>query len=357
LFLASDGNLYGTTDNGGNFGQGTVFRMTTPGGAIKILHHFNGTDGSRPDGPLIQGTDGKLYGTTVTGGANGSGEVFQMTLSGTFKVIFSFDAFTDPDQICNNDGGNPAAGLMLAADGFFYGVTFNGGANCLGTIFRVSNTGSFGKLFDFAGSGGAVSGANPTTTLKLHTNGIIYGLTESGGGPTNQGSYFSLSPSNNLIHILIVEGPIFVLPGQPVEIFGNNLTHVANVYFGSGAAQFQIGSDTFLRATVPSSAIDAPISAVFDTGLQVETLMSVHILPIITNLDPTSGQVGMQVGIVGGGFSGAKKVTFGGVKATSFTVVTPSLIRAIVPAGAVTGKVAVTTPNGKAMSKQIFTVN
>ncbi|MGA9474488.1 MAG: IPT/TIG domain-containing protein [Terriglobales bacterium] len=67
--------------------------------------------------------------------------------------------------------------------------------------------------------------------------------------------------------------------------------------------------------------------------------------------------VGTQVGIVGGGFAGATEVTFGGVKAKTFTVVTPSLIQAIVPKRAKTGVVTVTTPNGTAISTQTFTVN
>jgi hypothetical protein len=67
--------------------------------------------------------------------------------------------------------------------------------------------------------------------------------------------------------------------------------------------------------------------------------------------------VGTQVGIVGGGFAGATKVEFGGVAATTFNVNTPGLIQAIVPSGAKTGKVTVVTPNGSAISKQVFTVN
>jgi hypothetical protein len=107
---------------------------------------------------------------------------------------------------------------------------------------------------------------------------------------------------------------------------------------------------------VPSAAVDGLIVATLASGQQIQTQLAVHILPNITNLDPTSGPVGAQVGIVGGGFVGAKKVNFGGVKATSYTVVTPSLIRAIVPTGAKTGKVTVTTLNGTATSKQTFTV-
>jgi len=93
------------------------------------------------------------------------------------------------------------------------------------------------------------------------------------------------------------------------------------------------------------------------TGEQLESQQSVHILPKIQNLDPSSGPAGTQVGIVGGGFAGTTKVTFGGIATANFTVVNPGLIQATVPAGARTGKVGVVTPNGSVTSKETFTVN
>ncbi len=107
---------------------------------------------------------------------------------------------------------------------------------------------------------------------------------------------------------------------------------------------------------MPSAAIDGPVSVTLATGLQVESAQGVHVLPKITSLDPSSGSVGTVVDVVGGGFAGTSTVTFGGVAATNFTVVSPALVQATVPAGAVTGKVIVTTPNGSATSKQTFTV-
>jgi hypothetical protein len=149
----------------------------------------------------------------------------------------------------------------------------------------------------------------------------------------------------------------WVILDQPVTILGDNLNEVINVNFGSVAAQFQAGSSTHLTAEVPSAAIDSPVTVTLATGEQVESQQVVHILPSITNLDPSSGPVGMRVAIVGGGFAGTKKVTFGGVKATDFTVVTPALIQATLPQGAKTGKVRVVTPNGSATSEVTFTVN
>jgi uncharacterized repeat protein (TIGR03803 family) len=356
LYLASDGNLYGTTTAGGAFEDGTVFRMTTAG-VIKTLHSFSGSDGAYPYGPVTQGRDGNLYGTTPRGGANDDGEVFQLTLAGKLTVLHSFDSV--PASGTNNDGASPQAGLLAASNGFFYGANLFGGAFGWGTLFQITKTGVFQKLFDFTGTG-AVAGADPFTTLMEYTGGPFYGATIGAtpeGGPANSnGNIYRLTPPNPIL-TLIIEGPIFVHPGVPVEILGNNLEQVTNVAFARVPAQFQPGSETYLTATVPMLAVDGFISATFPTGLQVQTQSAVHILPLITNLDPTSGHVGTHVGIVGGGFAGAKKVTFGGVKATNFTVVTPTLIQAIVPTGAITGKVRVITPNGTATSKQTFTVN
>jgi hypothetical protein len=108
---------------------------------------------------------------------------------------------------------------------------------------------------------------------------------------------------------------------------------------------------------VPSAAVDGLITVTLATGQQLQSQQTVHILPKITNLDPSSGSVGTQVNIVGGGFAGTTKVTFGGVTTANFSVVTPALIQATVPAGAKTGKVSVFTPNGSAASKQTFTVD
>lgn len=347
LLLASDGNLYGAAGGGTN-GKGVIFRMATPGGAIKVIHNFNGTDGSNAVGSLVQAPDGNLYGTTSAGGPNNNGEIFKMTLTGKITVLHTFDI----NGV--SDGELPNAGLLAASDGYLYGVNSGGGASQLGTLFRITTGGAYTKLFDFTGVGGPVPGAFPGTALTQHTNGNLYGSVFRGGSSDN-GVFFSLQ-APNLSQILKVAGPIFVLPGGPVEILGNNLTHAIFVNFGSVQAQFQPGSDNYLTATVPTQALDATISVTYDTGLQTQTLMAVHILPVITNLDPPSGPVGTVVDITGGGFTGAKKVTFGGVAATSFNVLSPSLIQATVPTGAKTGKVKVGTPNGTATSPMKFTV-
>lgn len=352
LILASDGYFYGATSFGGKPDAGTVFRMTTAG-AIKIVYPFSGgSDGSSPNAPLAQGKDGNLYGTTYSGGG-GVGTAFKVTLPAPYveSVLYSFDG---------TSGGatNPDAGLLAASDGNFYGSTLHGGVDNLGSLFELSG-GSYFQLDDFSGTTGAIAGASPQSALMENIDGLFYGVTPAGGtngGGGGDGVFYSLTPPNPVNHITLCCN-WWVILDQPVTILGQGLTGVVNVQFGAVQAQFKQGSDTFLTAEVPSAAVDAPVTVTLATGLQLQSAQSVHILPKIKNLDPTSGPVGTQVGIVGGGFAGATKVTFGGVAATSFTVTTAGLIQATVPAGAKTGKVGVVTPNGSATSKQTFTVN
>lgn len=351
LFSAQDGTLYGTTYDGGASGLGTVFSMTTAG-VINTVYPFTSADGSYPNSPLTQGADGYLYGTALYGGTGGMGSVFKVSTSGVFTTVYSFGVAPD--------GAYPIAGLLAASDGNFYGTTIGGGASKNGTIFEITKTGAYLKLFDFTGSTGAVLGSSPYTTLMQHPNGSFYGLTYEGGlNNFNKGVVYSLTPVNLLSTVTLCCNT-FVILDQPVNILGVNLDQVLSVTFGGAQAQFQQISPGYLMAFVPSGALDGPVVVtVINPGggeEQLQSQQNLHILPTITNLDPTSGPAGTSVGIVGGGFAEATKVSFGGVKA-SFTVNTPSLIQATVPARAKTGKVRVTTRNGIATSQQIFTVN
>ena len=353
LFLASDGNLYGTSAYGGDFNSGTVFRVTPPGGAIKVMHSFNGTDGYNPDSPVVQGSDGSLYGTTLTTNSGSApGVIYKMSLSGKLLIVHNFGQFTS--GWINPDGASPQAGLLAASDGNLYGVTSTGGANGFGTIYQLKSGGTFTKLLDLSGSANANPAADTNTGLIQHTNGSLFGVTSQLGAYA-QGNFYNLT-AINFSQILTVAGPIFVLPGGPVEILGNSLTQVSNINFGAVAASFRIGSDTQLLATVPFAAIDAAINAIYVTGLQVQTVSSVHILPLITTIDPLSGPVGTVVTISGGGFNRATNVTFGGINATGFTVLSPTTIQATVPSGFTKGRVAVKTRNGKSLSSQKFVV-
>jgi uncharacterized repeat protein (TIGR03803 family) len=131
LLEGSDGNLYGATAGGGANDAGTVFAIT-PGGALTTLHSFNTADGANVSAALIQATDGNLYGTTREGGAHSGGTVFQITPGGGLTTLYDFCTQAD----CT-DGSAPAAPLVQDTDGNLYGTT-SSDATGFGTIFRLS---------------------------------------------------------------------------------------------------------------------------------------------------------------------------------------------------------------------------
>jgi uncharacterized repeat protein (TIGR03803 family) len=180
LVLGTNGNLYGTTSQGGtNGGFGTVFQMTT-NGSLTTLFSFNGTNGSTPLSVLLPGTNGTFYGTTSAGGPGGLGTVFQINTNGqlTNWVVFN-----------GTNGANPYDGLMKGTDGNFYGTTYNGGSANLGTIFRLTSAGVLTTLVSFNN----LNGANPFAQLFQATDGNIYGTTELGGA-TGDGTAFQITP-------------------------------------------------------------------------------------------------------------------------------------------------------------------
>jgi len=121
--------------------------VTLPAQTFTSLYSFDGTDGAFPLAGLVQGTNGELYGTANTGGANGDGTVFSLTpSSGAFSVLHSFDG---------TDGESPSAGLVLGTNGIFYGTTYNGGAYGVGTVFSLTASGALTSLHSFDGPAGA----------------------------------------------------------------------------------------------------------------------------------------------------------------------------------------------------------
>jgi len=194
------GNLYGTGGYGGTSGAGVVFMLSPNAGAKTgwtetVLYNFtNGTDGGYPYAVPAFDAAGNLYGTTLNGGNAGNGVVFRLVppTSGTTwteQVLHSFDASTD--------GNFPRTGVILDASGNLYGTTENGGTFNWGTVFEVSPpvhgssnwTESVLHNFDFGTDGG-----NPgLSTLVQDNTGNLYGTTQVGGTPKG-GIAFELSP-------------------------------------------------------------------------------------------------------------------------------------------------------------------
>jgi uncharacterized repeat protein (TIGR03803 family) len=202
LIQGTDGNLYGTTAQGGAHGYGTVFKIT-PSGRPTTLHSFHGpnTDGANPYAGLIQGANGKFYGTTVSGGAYGYGTVFKITPSGRLTTLHSFD---------NTDGAFPQAGLVQGTDGNFYGTTLNGGAdssctlngfNGCGTVFKITPSGVLTTLHSFDNTDGAF----PYAKLVQATDGKFYGTTLEGGAD-NYGTVFKITSNGTLTSLHSFDG-------------------------------------------------------------------------------------------------------------------------------------------------------
>lgn len=212
LLLASDGNYYGATDEGGTAGRGTIFRMT-PGGVVTFLYSFTDTavDGWQPNGSLVQGADGALYGLTVNGGQYNAGTIFKITLDGQFTNLHHFGATSD-------DAIAPLGGLLLASDGNFYGTTVNGGGQSQGTIFKMTSAGVVTIIYKFGnqGSNRLVDGDGPNAQLFEGNDGLLYGTTNSGGANacSNCGILFRITKAGNK-ETLFSFGPLLENPADP----------------------------------------------------------------------------------------------------------------------------------------------
>lgn len=341
LLLGIDGNLYGTTLGGGTYNSGTVFQFSPSAKTIKTLYSFH-TEWS-PTGPLTQGIDGALYGTTSNGGTGDGGGVYRITTGGSYKVLYNF-------TVSGTDGRYPETGVVQGSDGFLYGVASDGGAFGLGTLFKVSTTGTgFQALYSFQ----TPTGDTPSSALLLHTNGTLYGQTFHGGTHTAYGTIFSFT--NNLkpfVEPLVLHS---AKVGASVSLLGQGFTTTTGVTFGTQAATYTVKSDTFLIAKPVAGSTTAQITVKEPSG-NLLTFQKFKIVPSITTFSPPSGPVGTEVTITGMSLSQAASVRFGGVPATTFTVNSNTEVTATVPTGAVTGKISIVTPGGTATSATVFTV-
>jgi uncharacterized repeat protein (TIGR03803 family) len=192
LVIDASGNFYGTTNLGGPADQGTVFKIA-PDGTETALHAFTGgSDGGYPQANLLRDKAGNLFGTAVTGGSgcsgSGCGTIFEVAADGAFTTLH---AFTGGD-----DGWFPMSGLIADRKGNLYGTADVGGAHGFGTVFRLSQHGTFKVLYAFAGGN---DGAYSQAGLIWDSSGNLYGTTRGGGGSKACGDYgcgtvFKLAP-------------------------------------------------------------------------------------------------------------------------------------------------------------------
>jgi len=196
LMQDTSGNVYGTTVNGGTNGWGSIYQMSRLG-TLTPLHSFKGgVDGGGPYAALAQGTNGLFYGTAQVAGTNGYGAVFQVSSNGSFTSLYSFHALVGAN-LTNVDGATPKYALTLGTNGNFYGTASQGGTNGQGTVFEVTHQGEVTVLYSFSNS---VDGAAPSGPLLQFTNGLLYG-TSIGGGSNGHGTVFQVTAAGNVTAI------------------------------------------------------------------------------------------------------------------------------------------------------------
>ncbi|HKF00791.1 MAG TPA: choice-of-anchor tandem repeat GloVer-containing protein [Candidatus Sulfotelmatobacter sp.] len=313
VIQGADGNLYGTTFAA----DGTVFKIS-PTGVFNTLHSFQYFDGAGPNAPLVQGIDGSFYGTTDSGGMYGYGTVFKITSAGSFNVLHNFT--------CGDDGCVPVDGLVQGTDGSFYGTTREGGANGDGSVFKMTPGGTVTTLYTFSGPDGAA----PFGGLARGTDGNFYGTTSS-GGTLNDGTIFRMSPSGSYSVVYNFDGTTgstpYVTPTQ----------HTNGVIYGD---TLQGGTGNVSPCTTGSCGVFYGLNA--------------HLRAYVSML-PNAGKVGSTVEFLGQNFTSTTTVSFNGLLATS-SVKSSTYVTAIVPSGATTGFVTVTTSKGTLKSNKKFRV-
>jgi len=334
LFLATDGNFYGTTDGGGTNGFGTIFKVTSKG-KLTTIHSFcaktSCTDGAYPFSSIMQGRDGNFYGTTAEGGIQnqvcpqyGCGVAYKLTPQGKYTTLYRFCS-----QSNCTDGAVPQGGSLLqATDGDFYGTTDNGGENSEGTAYKITSTGKAMVIHSFCPPTNCDDGAIPYAGLIQGTDGNLYG-TASIGGSGGFGLAFKMT-----------------LSGVVTSLYSFNINGVDGSFPSNKVFQATDGS---LWGTTNQGG-KTSCSGGCGTTFRIKNGLGRFVQAV-----PTVGGVGAKVIILGNDLTGAGGLAFNGTPA-QFRVISASEIETAVPAGATTGKVKVTGPHGALVSSVDFRV-
>jgi uncharacterized repeat protein (TIGR03803 family) len=360
LTLATDGNFYGTASAGGASNNGVLF-MLSPNSVYTVLHEFaGGTDGAIPDTPPIEASDGNLYGTTL--GIGGASTVYKFTIGGSLSTIYTF----------SQTSGEYAGALVQGTDGNLYGTAELGGTGTCGTLFKLTTAGSLLWSYSFpCGLGGFL----PFSLLQAN-DGNFYGTTLGGGVGIGCGTVFKLNQQDHVSLLYAFKNvpdgcePFGLVQGTDGNLYGTTFDGGKGSSGGNGTV-FQLtvsGTHTILYdfgangksiTAAPMQDTNGNFYGTTESGGKFNNgtvyRLNMGLGPFITFVQPT-GIVGQTAQILGQGLTGATGVTFNGVPATSFKVGTDTFMTAVVPTGANTGKVAVTTPGGTLTSNVSFRV-
>jgi uncharacterized repeat protein (TIGR03803 family) len=324
LVEASDRNFYGSAVDGGTYGGGTVLKINSMETLPTVVYNFDFPTVS-PGAPLIQGTDGNLYGTTYDDELFDpyTGSVFKLSLTGELTTLYNFCSQTN----CS-DGSRPYSPIIQAADGNLYGTTYTGGAaeNGEGNIFKLTTAGVLTTLHNFGTQ--SIDGAYPVGGLVQGTDGNLYGVTPQ-GGKYGYGVIFKITTSGTFTVLHSFDSTDGSAP------HGGLMQATNGLFYGT------------TTGGIPATCAGSTCGTIFS--------LNVGLAPFVALVLPT-GKVGDTAEILGQGFTGTTGVTFNGVPSTNFQVVSDTYITAAVPSGATTGPVVVTTPTGTLKSNKKFNV-
>ena len=374
LVLASDGNFYGNTAIGGPQEGGTIFKVT-PAGVLTTISNLCTQDGcpngQGPMSSLIQASDGNLYGTTTSGGANGGGTVFKVTSQGALSALYSFCLPTTCPE-----GNQPAGSVVQGPDGNFYGTTGFGGSPGWGTAFKITPTGVLTTLHVFCVTTCA-DGATPSSGLTLGSDGYFYGVTDAGGngyGNGGAGVVFKLAPDGTFTTIYTFcspdcstgENPVAALvQGTDGNFYGttpaggtSNLGTIFSINASGALTILHTFTSKFSGESPAANMVQATNGAFFGTAPAgnggIIFGLSVGLGPFVETVE-ASGKAGQTIGILGQGFKGTTAVSFNGTPAT-YVVSSSTYLKAKIPAGASSGFITVTTPGGTLTSNRAFVI-
>jgi uncharacterized repeat protein (TIGR03803 family) len=366
--LASDGNYYGTLAYAGTYNYGTLYKVS-PSGTSTSLHAFTGgADGAQPYGAPIQGSDGNLYGTTTGAGGTTNATVYRYTPQGVFTVIYTVPL-----------PGRVEAPVLEAPDGSLYVLNISGGDNNLGEVLKLTKEGVVTSRYSFACAGDG--GCEPSGQLFEGNDGSLYGTTALGGA-YDEGTIYKLDPTLQVETVLHVFGSTpndgyiayaGVAQGSDGKFYGTTthggLNTCGTIYQLTPAGGYTQLYDFPIALFGCPYPVGAPLQSTNGTffggtwygssyGGSYGTLytLDMGLGPFITFVR-AQGKAGTTVQILGQKLTGATSVTFNGVPATSFRVVKDSYLTAVVPSGASTGRVVVTTPARALTSNRNFRVS
>jgi len=228
--------------------------------SLTTLYNFTGFKGDAGGAiSLIEASNGNLYGTTLNF-ANFDGEIFELTKTGKFVILYTFSCCQTPLL----DPGN----LIQASDGNFYGVASEGGANLNGGIFKMTPSGKVSTYINFPSClPTCADGSNPTGLMQA-TDGNFYGVMDARG----LGDCFGLAGCGTVYKVTTGLPPFVALHpdygkvGSNVKILGNNLSGTTGVTFNGTPAAFTVVSDTYIRATVPLGATTGILEVTTSSG-------------------------------------------------------------------------------------------